>query len=101
MTILDPYWNYYLDNYYGMPRWAWGVLAIFTCLLVMIVIIVLLSCISPGSNSTSKKKEDEETGMKVPSVPPPQTPSPTPQFARDKPLPPPVPSETSEIPELK
>ena len=93
----DPYWEYYLEQSYGMPRWAWGVMAIFTSLLVLFAIVLLLSCLS-SSSSSNKNKSDEEAAVKVPTVAPPQTPSPTPQFPRDKPLPPPVPSETSEIP---
>ncbi len=92
------YWDYYTEQYNGVPRWGWGLISIIACLLVFIAIIGLLSCMSPKKKD---QKGDEEAGVKVPTTAPPQTPSPTPQFPRDKALPPPVPSETSEIPVLK
>lgn len=102
MSYVESYWDYYVEDYYGLPRWGWAIIAVFTSLLLLFAIILLLSKI-PTSRDDQKKLGDEETGagMKMPTVSPPRTPSPTPQFPRDKPLPPPVPSETSEIPSMK
>lgn len=105
MSSDSSYWDYYEEEYYGMPRWGWGVIALVVSLILLVGIIGVLSR-GRGGGGGRKDEEagDEETGnMKVPTVPPPQTPSPspTPHFPRDKPLPPPVPSETSEIPVMQ
>lgn len=68
---------------------------VFTLLVICVIIYFLVR--SPTDNEQAKK--DEEMGERgLPKVAPPATPSPVPSFPRDKSLPPPALSETSEPP---
>lgn len=91
------YWDYYGQYYYGLPRWGWAVMFVVFTLLVICVIIYFL--VRSPTDDKEQAKKDEEMGERgLPKVAPPATPSPVPSFPRDKSLPPPALSETSESP---
>lgn len=94
--ISQYYWDYYSQYYWGLPRWGWAVLFVVMTLLVICVIIYYL--VRPAAGTDEPKKDEEMAENRLPNVAPPMTPSPVPSFPRDKSLPPPALSETSEPP---
>lgn len=86
---------------YGVPLWGW----ILTTIAFAIVLILIISVLMSDSKKKNKSTVDSEAaigniedgGAGMPKVSPPLSPEPAPEvFQRDKALPPPVPSVTSE-----
>lgn len=83
------------DQYYGVPLWGW--------IAFIVILLLIIIAIAASSKKAEKKADDQamreinsaEAGIKIPEVHPPMTPSPVQEFQRDRPLPPPAPSETS------
>lgn len=68
---------------------------VFTLLVICVIIYFL---VRPADGTAEPKKDEEMAESRLPKVAPPMTPSPVPSFPRDKSLPPPALSETSEPP---
>lgn len=78
-------------EYWGTPLWGWILVIV-----GLILIIVGIKAATGKKKESKNKAEGDVEAAKLPEGEPPKSVSPSKDYPRDAPLPPPAPSETSQ-----